>query len=105
MKSLFGKKNPNVYQPDVDNTNPIPPSGGSGIKEAEVIPESVAEGANLEDVKKGYAAKTEQIAEPQWKSFNGNSCGDVTNFLNENKVDPLFMIPGANGQIRVFYKA
>lgn len=40
-----------------------------------------------------------------WKSQRFHSCSEATDFMNENKVNPEFMVPGPSGQIFIFYKA
>jgi len=45
-------------------------------------------------------------AEPAvWKSYRANGCSDAAAFLNENRIDPEFMLPGTVGQIYIFYKS
>lgn len=39
-----------------------------------------------------------------WKSYRTDTCKDATSFLNENGIDPAFMIYGHNNQIFIFFK-
>lgn len=54
---------------------------------------------------KKEAEKEDRTDTVVWKNYRANGCSDAVAFLNENRIDPDFMLMGGAGQIYIFYKS